>query len=797
VRFIEDCVYEIHKYHKGRISWSSNEEGWKRQTIRANFSHQLLKTKFQLDADDVESIAKAFDKYPMYGHTNILHWPVHLLLIQIEKQFGEKPLPEKLKETLSFLKEKIAIIPANHQAKEIIKINAKIDALFFQDKQGKEAVKPTFFPSEDEFAIWANERIRNLPEADRLLWFKLMVKSEKANGSKPSKKFLDECKSIFQEFGTDKFKKEVNEWFAFLVAMKDSTRHFTTQHGDRTFDHAVTEYLSIGNIEMIKAFVWMTVHFHDKNTLFNIASLAERCYKKIPNKGPAAAAVGNACLFVLANSKGMDGLGHLSRLKLRIKQHVTQKLIEKYLTEAADNLGVTIYEVEDMAVDDYGLENGKKEFEFNGWKAVAQIENIGKVSLNWFKPSGEPQKSEPAAVKTDSAAKLKKLKALVKQVELTTTAQRDRLDRMLKLNREISWEKFNEFYLSHGLMSFLTKRLIWTLKNNVNSEPAFFLDGYWVKNTGESISIQPDDTTVVSLWHPVFSNVDEISRWRAFMVEHQIVQPLKQAYREIYLLTDAELNTRSYSNRMAAHILKQHQFNSLAKTRGWKYLLMGNFDNGNNGRASIQLGEYSLQAEFWVNEVMVENAINDTGIWLYIATDQVRFINSTTNDVINLIDVPRIIFSEVMRDVDLFVGVASVGNDPTWADSGGSPTFRDYWQSYSFGDLSEIAKTRKAILENLIPRLKIAPAVNIKDRFLIVKGKLRTYKIHMGSTNILMEPNDQYLCIVPDRAKNVSDNLFLPFEGDSGLSIILSKALLLANDDKITDVTITRQIKHQ
>ena len=27
-------------------------------------------------------------------------------------------------------------------------------------------------------------------------------------------------------------------------------------------------------------------------------------------------------------------------------------------------------------------------------------------------------------------------------------------------------------------------------------------------------------------------------------------------------------------------------------------------------------------------------------------------------------------FSEIMRDVDLFVGVASIGNDPTWADRG-------------------------------------------------------------------------------------------------------------------------------
>lgn len=76
-----------------------------------------------------------------------------------------------------------------------------------------------------------------------------------------------------------------------------------------------------------------------------------------------------------------------------------------------------------------------------------------------------------------------------------------------------------------------------------------------------------------------------------------------------------------------------------------------------------------------------------------------------------------------------------------------------------------------------------------------MRGEKRTYKIHLGSGNILMEPNDQYLCIVPDsRARAKQDDLFLPFEGDSTLSIIVSKALLLAEDTKIKDPTIIQQI---
>jgi hypothetical protein len=36
--------------------------------------------------------------------------------------------------------------------------------------------------------------------------------------------------------------------------------------------------------------------------------------------------------------------------------------------------------------------------------------------------------------------------------------------------------------------------------------------------------------------------------------------------------------------------------------------------------------------------------------------------------------------------------------------------------------------------------------------------------------------------------------VFLPFEGDGTLSVIVSKAFLLAEDRKISDPTITRQI---
>lgn len=121
--------------------------------------------------------------------------------------------------------------------------------------------------------------------------------------------------------------------------------------------------------------------------------------------------------------------------------------------------------------------------------------------------------------------------------------------------------------------------------------------------------------------------------------------------------------------------------------------------------------------------------------------------------------------------------------------------YLDYWNSYSFGELGATAISRREALERLLPRLKIASVCTLDGRFLTVRGKKRSYKIHLGSGNILMEPNDQYLCIVPDsRSGKETTGLYLPFEGDRTLSIILSKAFLLAADDKIKDPAIISQI---
>jgi hypothetical protein len=154
--------------------------------------------------------------------------------------------------------------------------------------------------------------------------------------------------------------------------------------------------------------------------------------------------------------------------------------------------------------------------------------------------------------------------------------------------------------------------------------------------------------------------------------------------------------------------------------------------------------------------------------------------------------VPAVVFSEAMRDVDLFVGVTSIAANPEWADQG-EDRYTRYWRTAAFGELTESAQLRREALERILPKTRLAARCSLDGRFLTVQGDLRTYRIHLGSANILMAPDDAYLCIVPSRA-TAWDQIFLPFEDDR-LGLILSKAFLLADDANITDASILAQIR--
>ncbi|HAW27880.1 MAG TPA: hypothetical protein DCY03_07135, partial [Planctomycetaceae bacterium] len=549
-----------------------------------------------------------------------------------------------------------------------------------------------------------------------------------------------------------------------------------------------------------------------------LAALAISTYKKVPGVGPRAIKVGNACVWALGQITNETALGQLALLKVKIKFGTAQKGIEKALNETAERMQVPREEIEEMGVPAYGLtEVGQLEEPLGDFTAQLTITGTTTTQLAWLKPDGKPQKSVPAAVKKDFPEELKELKASAKDIQKMLPAQRERIDNLFLEQKVWPFEIWKERYLDHPLVGTLARRIIWSFKSGDDVVDGIWLDSRLVDRNSEPIE-NLNATTTVELWHPIEKPVEVVMGWRDWLEEHKIQQPFKQAHREVYLLTDAERNTGVYSNRYAAHIIKQHQFNALCGARGWKNQLRLMVDDFYLPARKL-LPKWNLRTEFWVEGIGDNYGVdtNDAGTYLYLATDQVRFYpleaaarvshaggggygtwgEQGNDNPINLEEIPPLVFSELMRDVDLFVGVASVANDPTWSDGGPEGRYVDYWQSYSFGELTETAQTRKEILQRLVPRLKIASQCSFKEKFLLVQGTLHIYKIHLGSGNILMSPHDAYLCIVPNQsmADKSTNNLYLPFEGDKMLSIILSKAFLLADDTKIKDPTIVSQIQ--
>jgi hypothetical protein len=547
----------------------------------------------------------------------------------------------------------------------------------------------------------------------------------------------------------------------------------------------------------------------------NLGAQTVSCYRKIPGVGPRAVKVANAGVYALSQIEDPMALGQHALLKVKVKFGTAQKEIEKAFTAAAERSGLSRDEVEEMSVPTYGLtEVGICEEPMGEFTARLIVTGTTSTELVWVKPDGKTQQGIPAAVKSGFKGELKELLAAAKDIQSMLPAQRQRIDGLFLQQKTWTLGLWQERYLNHPLVGTLARRILWEFTIGNRSITATWFNGALVDLDLKPV-VLPEGATTVQLWHPIGKSSEEIVAWRSWLDAQQIQQPFKQAHREIYVLTDAERNTRVYSNRYAAHVIKQHQFNALCALRGWKNKLRLMVDD-EYPPAALQLPQWGLRAEFWVEGIGqgYGTDTNDSGVYLRLATDQVRFYRIETAqrtahaggggyhpgyptqdaEPLPLEEIPPAVFSEVMRDVDLFVGVASVGNDPTWNDGGPEGRYRGYWQNYSFGDLNASAKTRKDVLQRLLPRLKIARQCSFEDKFLVVRGSLRTYKIHLGSGNILMEPNDQYLCIVPKQGEQVEDVL-LPFEGDRTLSVILSKAFMLVADNKIKDETITRQIR--
>ena len=633
---------------------------------------------------------------------------------------------------------------------------------------------------------WSDVAIADLHSMDadeRSKWDRILCHSVALTSTEPSKKWLTQAKQLLNDLGAERFQITVMRWFP-LIGKKGSA---TIPVPQSQYEDHRNELISPPNVDLLKGLAWFCSFYQDDDMARLLGDAAEVCFKKVPGVGARCPKLANACAAVLSSMTFKEAVAQLSRLKTGAKNASSRKQLDKSLGNAAQRSGMTVADLEEISVPEYGFtEVGKFLKQLGDYQAQITISGARSAEVLWTDNKGRALNSVPAAVKRDFADDVKMLKKVSSDIEKLLPSVRYRIESSLLQQRHWQYNAWRERYLDHPICGAFARKLLW----NFNGKAGIWLNGNIVNLVGNPLALE--DMTLVELWHPIGAAAADVLAWRQWLVDHNVTQPFKQAHREIYVLTDAERQTGTYSNRFAAHIIRQHQFAELAKQRGWRYTLQGGWDSANT--PELLLPQWDLRVEFWVDPALEENT-TETGIYVNIATDQVRFSRLNTRDLVNLTEIMPIVFTEVMRDVDLFIGVCSIGNDPTWQDGG---RHHDYWQSYSFGDLSATAQTRKSVLKSIIPHLRIGSRCSFSDKFLVVKGDLRTYNIHLGSGNILMEPNGQYLCIVPSRGdKEKPDDVFLPFEGDRTMSIILSKCFLLAEDSKIKDPTILRQIQRK
>jgi hypothetical protein len=257
------------------------------------------------------------------------------------------------------------------------------------------------------------------------------------------------------------------------------------------------------------------------------------------------------------------------------------------------------------------------------------------------------------------------------------------------------------------------------------------------------------DLLETSSWHD----------WQRECFQAERVQPFKQVFRELYVVTKQERKDKTVSHRYDGHQVQTKQALALFGQRGW----------------NTQDGIFKV-----FHDVELTAAVGfDCGITTPAEVEGpsfsgISFLKRGHPKPVPLADVPPRLFSEVMRDLDLVVSVAHAGGvDPEASAS--------------------TVEMRGNLLRETCLLLKLKN-VHFKPSHAIINGDLANYSVHLGSGSVHTMPGGS-LCVVPVHAQH-RGRLFLPFaDDDPRTAEVISKVLLLARDSEIQDPTILEQIR--
>ena len=261
--------------------------------------------------------------------------------------------------------------------------------------------------------------------------------------------------------------------------------------------------------------------------------------------------------------------------------------------------------------------------------------------------------------------------------------------------------------------------------------------------------------------HPV--DLLASGRWHDFqrvVFEQERRQPFRQLFRELYTPTDSERASRFTSQRYAGHQVEPRKAGALFATRGW----VADFEVG------FTKTFHAERIVVWCDLPWVDGT---AAKGMEPAVGGVSFHPPNPWLAYTLADVPPRIFSEVMRDLDLVVSVASSsGVDPETSES--------------------TVDMRARVVEETAALLGLDNVERV-GQHVVIRGSRGRYSVHLGSGVVHQQPGGSvWLLPVPDEHRG---RVFLPFmDDDPRTAEIVAKTVLLARDEKITDPTILAQL---
>ena len=262
--------------------------------------------------------------------------------------------------------------------------------------------------------------------------------------------------------------------------------------------------------------------------------------------------------------------------------------------------------------------------------------------------------------------------------------------------------------------------------------------------------------------HPVHFVADGTwVAWQERLFRSGRRQPFKQVFRELYAPTEEEVKGGPLSHRYDGHQVQPRQALALLGSRGW----VASHESGDAARA---FHSYGLVARVMTDAGFLTAAEADLP-----SVDGVCFTRRGDYLAQPLDAVPRVAFSEAMRDLDLMVSVAHAGGvDPEATAS--------------------TTEMRAALVRETARLLKLGN-IGFVGQHAVITGSLGEYSVHLGSGTVHRRPGGA-VCIIPVGSQH-RGRLFLPFaDDDPKTAEIVAKVLLLARDHEIRDPTILEQL---